>query len=89
MKVYRWCMTRTNIDIDDDLVAEVIRKYDLSSKREAVDLALRKAAGSAITPDFVWSLKGIGWEGDLDALRGGDADTPEGERVGTDGRSGV
>lgn len=65
-------MTRTNIEIDDDLVAEVIRKYALSSKREAVDLALRKAAGSSITPDFAWSLKGIGWEGDLDEMRGGE-----------------
>lgn len=68
-------MTRTNIDIDDDLVAEVIRKYALSSKREAVDLALRKAAGSPITPEFARSLKGIGWEGDLDAMRGAETDT--------------
>ncbi|WP_353953315.1 type II toxin-antitoxin system VapB family antitoxin [Knoellia sp. S7-12] len=66
-------MTRTNIEIDDDLVAEVIRKYALSSKREAVDLALRKAAGSSITPDFAWSLKGIGWEGDLNEMRGAEA----------------
>ncbi|MFC7488042.1 type II toxin-antitoxin system VapB family antitoxin [Knoellia sp. CPCC 206453] len=65
-------MTRTNIEIDDDLVAQVIRKYALSSKREAVDLALRKAAGSSITPDFAWSLKGIGWDGDLDEMRGAD-----------------
>ncbi len=70
-------MTRTNIEIDDDLVAEVIRKYALSSKREAVDLALRKAAGSAITPDFAWRLKGIGWEGDLDELRGAEAAAPD------------
>lgn len=69
-------MTRTNIEIDDALVAEVIRKYALSSKREAVDLALRKAAGSAITPDFAWSLKGIGWEGDLDELRGAQSAAP-------------
>lgn len=69
-------MTRTNIDIDDDLVAEVIKKYDLSSKREAVDLALRKAAGSPITPEFVWSLKGVGWDGDLDAMRGAEQSWP-------------
>lgn len=75
MDVYRWCMTRTNIDIDDELVAEVIRKFDLSSKREAVDLALRKAVGSPITADFVWSLKGIGWEGDLDVMRGAEPPT--------------
>jgi len=66
-------MTRTNIEIDDALVAEVIRKYALSSKREAVDLALRKAAGSAITPDFAFNLKGIGWVGDLDEMRGAQA----------------
>jgi len=70
-------MTRTNIDIDDELVAEVIRKYALSSKREAVDLALRKAAGSLITPDFAWSLKGIGWDGDLDAMRGAETEVTD------------
>lgn len=83
MKVYLWCMTRTNIDIDDDLVAEVIRKYALSSKREAVDLALRKAAGSSITPDFARSLKGIGWQGDLNEMRGADPhDEPPTETAG-------
>lgn len=80
-------MTRTNIDIDDDLVAEVIRKYALSSKREAVDLALRKAAGSPITPDFAWSLKGIGWEGDLDSMRGAETDTGSETRTDPESRN--
>lgn len=69
LKVYRRCMTRTNIDIDDELVADVIRRYGLSSKREAVDLALRRLAGPKITPEFALSLEGIGWEGDLDEIR--------------------
>jgi len=69
LKVYRGCMTRTNIDIDDELVADVIRRYGLSSKREAVDLALRRLAGPKITPEFALSLEGIGWEGDLDEIR--------------------
>ncbi|KGN32919.1 antitoxin [Knoellia sinensis KCTC 19936] len=68
-------MTRTNIDIDDALVAEVIRKYDLGSKREAVDLALRKAVGPTITPEFVKELEGIGWSGDLDEMRTSDDET--------------
>ncbi|KRE43473.1 antitoxin [Knoellia sp. Soil729] len=76
--MYGECMTRTNIDIDDELIAEVIRKYDLASKREAVDLALRKAAGSPITPELVWSLKGVGWEGDLDELRGAEPSSTTG-----------
>lgn len=33
-------MSRTNIELDDDLVAEAMRRYGLPSKRAAVDLAL-------------------------------------------------
>ena len=34
-------MGRTNIDIDDELVKAVMMRYDLDTKREAVDYALR------------------------------------------------
>ena len=34
-------MSRTNIDIDDELAAEVMRRFGLSTKKAAVDLALR------------------------------------------------
>ncbi|MDQ1321256.1 MAG: hypothetical protein QG655_2499, partial [Actinomycetota bacterium] len=36
------CMSRTNIELDDALVAEVMRRYGVTTKREAVDLALRR-----------------------------------------------
>jgi len=62
-------MTRTNIDIDDDLVLRVMRKYGLRTKREAVDLALRKAAGPRISPEEIMALAGTGWDGDLDEIR--------------------
>lgn len=39
-------MARTNIDIDEALIAEVMRRFHLRTKREAVDFALRRAAGS-------------------------------------------
>lgn len=68
-EVYRWCMVRTNIDIDDDLVREVMRRYDLSSKKEAVDLALRRLVGVPLTQDFLRGLRGSGWSGDLDVMR--------------------
>lgn len=68
-EVYRWCMARTNIDIDDDLVREVMRRYDLSTKKEAVDLALRRLVGVPLTQDFLRGLRGSGWSGDLDAMR--------------------
>jgi Arc/MetJ family transcription regulator len=62
-------MSRTNVDIDDDLVAEVMRRFGVSTKRDAVDLALRRLVGTPLTPDFLLSLEGIGWEGDLDEMR--------------------
>ena len=33
-------MARTNLDLDDELVAEAMRRYGLPSKRAAVDFAL-------------------------------------------------
>lgn len=62
-------MARTNIDIDDALIAEVMRRFRLKTKREAVDFALRRAAGSTATSEGLLSLEGIGWDGDLDELR--------------------
>jgi Arc/MetJ family transcription regulator len=62
-------MSRTNIDIDDDLIADVMRDYHLRTKREAVDLALRRMRRPKMTPDQILALRGIGWEGDLEAIK--------------------
>lgn len=62
-------MGRTNIDIDDELVAEVMKRYDLPTKRAAVDLALRRLVGPVMTREEMLAMEGIGWHGDLDALR--------------------
>lgn len=63
-------MARTNIDLDDDLVTEVMRRYGVTTKKDAVDLALRRLVGTPLDREFLLGLEGIGWEGDLDALRG-------------------
>ena len=68
-KVYARCMTRINVDIDDQACAEVMRRYRLATKREAINLALRMLAAEPASVDEVRSLRGIGWEGDLDAMR--------------------
>ena len=65
-------MTRTNIEIDDTLVGEVMRQHGLRSKREAVDFALRRVVGVPPTAEFLRSLRGIGWGADLDELRSAD-----------------
>lgn len=62
-------MSRTNIDLDDDLVAEVMRRYRVTTKKDAVDLALRRLVGEPLTTEFLLSLEGIGWDGDLDEMR--------------------
>lgn len=64
-------MTRTNIDIDDDACRMVMDRYHLSSKREAVNYALRLVASEALGVDDARALRGSGWEGDLGSMRVG------------------
>lgn len=62
-------MTRTNIDIDDEACATVMERYHLSSKRDAVNYALRLVAAEALDLDDARALRGSGWDGDLDTMR--------------------
>lgn len=68
-------MGRTNIVIDEDLVRKVMRMYGLTSKRAAVDFALRRVAGEPeegkYRPRDMLDLRGMGWGGDLEEMRGG------------------
>ena len=60
--VYYGVMSRTNIEIDDALVAAVQRMYRLPSKRSAVDLALRRLIGEALGRDEALALQGSGFD---------------------------
>jgi Arc/MetJ family transcription regulator len=62
-------MARTNIDIDEDAVTAVMQRYDLATKREAVNFALRTVAAEALGLEDARGLRGSGWDGDLDAMR--------------------
>jgi Arc/MetJ family transcription regulator len=62
-------VTRTNIEIDDVLVNRAMRLYRLRSKREAVDLALRKLVGEPMGREEMLEAEGRGWAGDLDEIR--------------------
>jgi len=62
-------MARTNIDIDEDACAEIMRRYQLDTKRDAVNFALRMIAAEPLSLEQTKALKGSGWEGDLDAMR--------------------
>ena len=62
-------MSRTNVNIDDQACAEVMRRYQLATKREAINFALRTLAAEPASVEDARALRGIGWEGDLDAMR--------------------
>lgn len=62
-------VSRTNIDVDDRLIDEVMRRYGVTTKRAAVDLALRRLVSEPLDRDAALALEGSGWDGDLDELR--------------------
>jgi Arc/MetJ family transcription regulator len=72
-EVYRRCMSRTNIDLDDEACRMVMERYHLSTKREAVNLALRTLAAEPLALDAARRMRGTGWDGDLDQMRAGRA----------------
>jgi Arc/MetJ family transcription regulator len=61
--------TRTNMELDDEMIGRAMALYGTRSKRETVDLALRRLVGEALSREEALALEGTGWEGDLDALR--------------------
>ena len=63
-------MSRTNIDIDDDACQAVMERFNISSKRDAVNFALRRLAAEPLDLDDARALRGSGWIGDLDDMRG-------------------
>ena len=62
-------MSRTNIDLDDDAVDIVMRRYGLATKRDAVNFALRSLVGEPMDVERALQMRGTGWAGDLDDMR--------------------
>lgn len=66
---------RTNIEIDDKLMAEALRVTGLKTKREVVELGLRELVAfrsqlKAQREILKWRGKLTSWEGDIDLWRG-------------------
>lgn len=70
---------RTNIEIDDVLMRKAMAMYGCRTKREAVDLALRKLVGNPMSRDEALAMEGTGW-GD-DGLELSDLDGPPPEKL--------
>lgn len=62
-------MTRTNIDIADQLVTHATPPDRPHSKHEAVDLAPRQRVSEPMSREDALSMRGSGWSGDLAEIR--------------------
>lgn len=60
---------RTNIEIDDKLMAQAIRLTGLPTKRAVVEEGLRLLVQVRKQAQALKALRGLGWEGDLDKMR--------------------
>ena len=62
---------RTNIEIEDALMADAMEASGLPTKRATVEEALRLLIKRRRQSEALNNLWGLGWEGDLDAMRDG------------------
>ena len=60
---------RTNIVIDDDLMAEVLEVTGIKTKREAVEEGLKLLLRMSAQQEILKLRGKIHWEGDLDEMR--------------------
>lgn len=67
--MYSGAVGRTNIEIDDELIERAMRIHRLRTKREAVDLALRRLVGEPLSLEEASAMEGTGWGGNLDETR--------------------
>jgi Arc/MetJ family transcription regulator len=62
---------RTNIEIDDHLIAEAMAATGLSTKKATVEEALRRLVERYRREHALVEMAGLGWDGDLNAMREG------------------
>ena len=62
---------RTNIEIDDELLAAAMAATGQPTKRATVEEALRLVVQLRGQVEALDDLAGIGWEGDLNKMRQG------------------
>lgn len=68
-RCYGSSVSRTNIEIDDKLIARVMERYEFRTKREAVESALRSLDVEPLEREELLALEGMGWRDDASASR--------------------
>lgn len=62
-------MARTNIDLDDRLMKEGMRRLKCRTKKELIHLALRELLRKERQKDILQLVGKVRWQGDLRAWR--------------------
>ncbi|HEX8167133.1 MAG TPA: type II toxin-antitoxin system VapB family antitoxin [Beijerinckiaceae bacterium] len=65
---------RTTVDIDDTLLKQAMEASGLKTKKATVEEALRRLVRERRQKNAIADMAGIGWDGDLDAMREGRLD---------------
>lgn len=65
----RYTSMRTNIEIDDKLMADALQATGLKTKREAVELGLKTLLRLRRQEEFRAFRGKLEWSGDLEAMR--------------------
>lgn len=60
---------RTNIEIDENLMAEAMEALGTTTKRDTVIESLRRTIKARRQLAALRGLEGLGWDGDLDDMR--------------------
>ena len=60
---------RTNIEIDDNLLQRAMRASGATTKKSAVEAAMRLTVQLHKQAEAIQKLWGIGWDGNLDEMR--------------------
>ena len=62
---------RTNIDIDDELMAEAMKATGQKTKKGTIEEALRRVSRVQRLREAIEDMRGMGWEGNLNEMREG------------------
>jgi len=60
---------RTNVDIDDELLAEAMKVTGLRTKKGMIEEALTRVVRSHRQHRAILNMAGMGWDGDQDSMR--------------------
>lgn len=63
---------RVDVEVKEELVEAVRERYHLANRRAAIEFALRRLAVRPMSKKEALSMEGVGWDGDLGAMRSGD-----------------